>query len=292
MAFLAPMSSFASMSGAADTIRLIVSVRQNEVVAGYPIIISTSLTAKEPLEDIPLISPSAGNVNVYVESAENAARKRYLGPRWGIDERPPAVGMVTDDAPLKSAIPLLFHNVIEGRTDLASVPLPLVPGGYQVTVEYLGLGHERLVSGSVHVTVREPQTIGEKAYWAAMQADPALAESLQTGNFSRHPTGVAKAEELLREHPEAPHSSLAALAVGAHYLHVVKDAPKAERTLAGAVSRAVDPLLRSRIQYELASAMIVLGKFDAAATTIDSALTIADDASLSMDLRHLRAMLP
>jgi hypothetical protein len=287
---LAPPALAATVGGP-ESVRLIVRAEETEVAAGYPVVLHASLTVPNDAIQAPVFSPGAGNVDVFIKDPATSVQSRYLGPGWGIEERPPALVAVANDLPLDGSVTMLFHNAIDGRTDLAPVALPLVPGQYAITVEYRGLGVDKPVSGSVRVIVREPATDGERAYWKAMQADPRLAAALQLGNFRRHRELLAQAEQLVQAYPESAHSAFAALALGRHYLHVSHDAARAKQILTLAAGRQSNRFLRSQAQYELASALIVLGDREAARSTIEQALIHADDRALSEELRRLRMTL-
>ena len=280
-----------TVSLGADELRLTVDAEARDVAAGFPIVLDVALSTSGDATHFPVISPGVGNVHVYIEDLRSGVKQRYLGPQWGIDERAPESYTVAPAVPMRVAIPLLFHTVIEGRDDLAATALPFTPARYRLTVQYLGADAAIPVSGSVDVVIREPRTTSERAYWDAMRADPNLAASIQIGNFARNPDLLARAEELLREHPDSAHATITALAIGAHALHVQRDAKKAEAILQWASEREANALLRGRIRYELASAQIALEKFEEAAATIENALPIARDESLSRDLRHLRGVL-
>ncbi|HYC63037.1 MAG TPA: hypothetical protein VEK79_26085 [Thermoanaerobaculia bacterium] len=280
-----------TISLGADELRLTVDAEARDIVAGFPIVLDVTLSTTGDATQLPVISPGAGNVHVYIEDLRSGVKQRYLGPQWGIDERAPELYAVTPDAPMRVAVPLLFHTVIEGRDDLAAAVLPFIPARYRLTVQYLDAGAAIPLSGSVDVVIREPDTRSERSYWDAMRADPYLAASIQIGNFARHADLLARAEELVREHPDGAHATVTGLAIGAHALHVQRDARKAEAILQRASELDANALLRSRIRYELASAQIALEKFEEAAATIESALSSALDQGLSRDLLHLRGVL-
>ena len=274
----------------AEDLRLKLDVAKRDVAAGLPIVLNVAVSTAGDAVDLPAISPEAGNVHVYVEDPSGAT-KRYLGPRWGIDEAAPDRYPVTADEPLRRSIALLFHNVIEGRDDLSDTQLPFVPARYRIIVEYFGAGHEAPLRDSVDVVVRPPATPGERAYWEALTSDPDLAASIQTGNFARHPDRLATAEQLLREHPEPEHAAVTALAVGSHALRVNNDARKAETILSWAADREADAFVHRRVLRELAGAQTVLRKFDDAAATIEKALSSTSDREFSKELLQLREIL-
>jgi hypothetical protein len=215
MMLFAALLLFASGSLAGE-LHLTVSVKENEVVAGVPVVLNAQLSvAGETNAEIAAISPGAGNVIVYVENLDAGTRAQYLGFQWGIDERAPARIVVTNESPMGSEISLLFHNVIAGREDLLPDALPLRPGRYRITVQYIAI--EPPVIAAVDVSVRRPSTEGEVAYWAAMQEEPELAKALQAGNFRRTPSVLPVAEALIRRFPESAHSRWNERAISAHY---------------------------------------------------------------------------
>ena len=274
-----------------DGLRLTVEAADSTVVAGLPIQLTAMLSPADGsvLENVPEISPGAGNVLVFIDDLATGSRRRYLGPLWGIDERAPDRRTVTHTAPMRIVIPLLFHNVIAGRDDLAAAALPLRPGRYRITAEYRGLGFP--VTGGVDVNVRNPATDGEWAYWRAMQATPALAASIQIGNFARHEEVMPIAEALLREFPGAVYAGVTAFAVGSHYLHVANKPDKAEAILMDAATKPGNAVVRARIALELASAQIAQQHFEDAAATIERALTTSQETGVSAELRNLRALI-
>ena len=275
----------------AEQLRLVVRADENEIAAGVPFILRIALGANDglPVEGVPEISTLAGNVHVFIEDLRSGVRKRYLGPQWGTSEREPARVNITPDTPAVAEIPLLFSTVVDGRDDLCASPLPLVPGRYRITVEYLGVAPDSPVTGSIEVAVREPADAAESAYWQAMGTEPALAESLQLGSFARSEELVDKADELMREFPNNANSTMTALALGRHYLYVVRDPQKARGYLEWASRRPGNALVVGRAKYELASAYIAQGLAEQAYATIDEALKTVGTSGLSAELRRLRA---
>jgi hypothetical protein len=280
--------AFGVAAAHADELMLTVHAEEAEVAAGVPVTLAVSLSPRDPGGHavVHAISPAAGNVHIHIKHLATGEQVRYLGPQWGVDEREPEHVTVTAHDPHQASIALLHHNVIEGRDDLEHDALPLTPGRYRITVEYVDSGVR--AEGSTIVTVREPESDAEKMYWHMLQANPTLAESLQLGSFARHDDLLGTGEELLAKFPDAPQAALTALAVGSYHLHVRHDPARAEDLLTSSASLNADGALRGRIQRELAAALIAQQKIDEAKDVLEHALPAARDHQLATDLRALQ----
>lgn len=240
---------------AAD-LKLTLTAVTPEVVAGSPIVLRASIEAVGgEVADVPVISPEAGNFELWVANLNTGERTRYLGPQWSEEERSAAMQNLRPDAPAVAYLKLLASAKSDGS-------LPFVPARWQFNLQYKGLGPDKPLYGQAMVTVREPAG-GDEAEWSqALQRTPAVAQAIQLGIAS--PSAVPVLEALLKQHQSAPQANAAALALGRYYLQTRKDSVKAIEFFRMAGGPTADALTRREALAESANALEATGsKYEA-----------------------------
>jgi len=247
-----------------------------DAAPGAPVTLRATIeTRKGDVSGVPDISPESGNFELWLLNLSNGERTQYTGPGWNASESKPESHVIKATEPLVKDL---------------TVGLP--PGRYQFNLQYKGLGLDNPLYAQTSLTVHPPASAAETAWWQALQADPALAESLQRLDFTGRDSAAKTAESLLQAHHHAPQASAAGLGLGKLYLHGRKDPNKALQFLRVAVQLAADSGIRAQALLEAFDALTQSGATNEAASVLAQAAAEAKDSALVREIRSRKPVKP